>query len=66
MATCIYMLEKGRITERGTHDELMALGGEYAEMFSLQAKKYNLQNVATAVEDSQNPITQNSVICYNS
>lgn len=40
MADRIYMLENGSIIEEGTHDELMALGGKYAEMFNLQAEKY--------------------------
>lgn len=40
MADRIYMLEKGSIIEEGSHDELMALGGKYAEMFNLQAEKY--------------------------
>jgi ABC-type multidrug transport system fused ATPase/permease subunit len=33
-------LEKGRITERGTHAELMAARGTYRELFSLQASAY--------------------------
>lgn len=37
----IFMMEQGKIIENGTHDELMALGGKYAEMFNLQAEKYN-------------------------
>lgn len=37
----IFMMEKGRIIESGTHQELMALGGKYAEMFNIQAEKYN-------------------------
>ena len=37
----IIMMEKGRIVERGSHDELMSKGGKYAEMFRLQAEKYN-------------------------
>lgn len=39
-ADCIYMFEKGQIIEQGTHQELMELGGQYAEMFDCQAKYY--------------------------
>jgi ATP-binding cassette, subfamily B, bacterial len=36
----IYVLEHGRITEDGTHAQLMDRGGVYAELFSLQAASY--------------------------
>jgi ATP-binding cassette subfamily B protein len=36
----IVVLEHGRITEHGRHDDLMALRGTYHELFSLQAKAY--------------------------
>ena len=36
----IYMFDSGRIIESGSHDELIARGGKYAEMFNLQAEQY--------------------------
>ncbi len=40
MADRIIMIENGRITEQGTHDSLLAAGGRYAKLFSLQAQGY--------------------------
>jgi ATP-binding cassette subfamily B protein len=37
----IIVLDKGSIIESGTHDELIAKNGTYAEMFKLQAEGYN-------------------------
>ena len=36
----IVVLEDGQIREQGTHDELVATGGEYAKLFELQASNY--------------------------
>lgn len=36
----IYMLENGEVIESGTHSELMALNGKYADMFKKQAQNY--------------------------
>ncbi len=36
----ILMLEKGRIVEEGSHEELLAKGGKYAQMWNAQAGKY--------------------------
>ena len=36
----IYVLDNGRVTESGTHEELMRREGRYAELFQLQAAAY--------------------------
>lgn len=36
----IVVIEDGRVTERGTHDELVAENGRYAELFRLQAQRF--------------------------
>ena len=36
----IVMLDKGKIIEMGTHDELIQNGGKYAEMFEMQSYYY--------------------------
>ena len=46
----ICVLEKGRVVELGTHDELMAQGGRYRTMFELQAQRF------TASEDEEGKV----------
>lgn len=36
----ILVMKDGRLVEQGTHDSLMAMGGEYARMFRTQARWY--------------------------
>jgi ATP-binding cassette subfamily B protein len=36
----IVLFDNGEIAEKGTHAQLMKLGGKYFEMFNLQAEKY--------------------------
>ena len=40
MADRILVLNEGRLEASGTHDQLMAEGGRYAELFELQAAGY--------------------------
>jgi ATP-binding cassette subfamily B protein len=36
----IAVIDGGRVVEQGSHDELMAAGGRYAELFQLQAERF--------------------------
>jgi ATP-binding cassette subfamily B protein/ATP-binding cassette subfamily C protein len=36
----IYVLSGGQVAESGRHSDLMALGGQYAELYTLQASQY--------------------------
>jgi ABC-type multidrug transport system fused ATPase/permease subunit len=40
MADQIVVLTKGKISERGSHEELMQQNGRYAHLFTIQAKGY--------------------------
>jgi ATP-binding cassette subfamily B protein len=40
MADLIVVVDDGRVAEQGTHDELVARGGIYADLFALQAAAY--------------------------
>jgi ATP-binding cassette subfamily B protein len=40
MADLIVVLDGSRLVDVGTHDELMARGGQYAELYAIQAKAY--------------------------
>ena len=40
LADRIFVLQEGRITEQGSHSELMRLKGHYSRMFELQARHY--------------------------
>lgn len=44
----IIVLDHGRITERGTHEELLAKGGYYAKLYNLQFRQAALAPLAAA------------------
>jgi ATP-binding cassette subfamily B protein len=41
MADVIVVVDGGKVLEVGSHDELMAYGGLYAELFNLQSNAYS-------------------------
>ncbi len=47
-ASCIHVLEHGRIVESGTHDELLTKDGIYAGMYRLQSRERAVEAVAGA------------------
>jgi subfamily B ATP-binding cassette protein HlyB/CyaB len=46
-ANCIYVIEKGEVAEKGTHDELIRCGGYYARLHKLQAHPSGVADCAT-------------------
>ena len=46
----IVVLDEGRVAERGTHDELLDLGGLYAELWQRQAAEQIADEIAQAAE----------------
>ncbi|MGH9180677.1 MAG: ABC transporter ATP-binding protein [Acidimicrobiales bacterium] len=40
MAEAVAVLEGGRMVEHGSHDDLVAAGGRYAELYGLQARRF--------------------------
>ena len=49
----IVVLEGGRVVEDGTHDALLAAGGRYARMFTLQAQRFAARGEGTPSDDAE-------------
>ena len=42
----IVLIENGKLSEQGTHDELLNAGGRYADLFEIQSKYYREEECA--------------------
>ncbi|MGU7811950.1 ABC transporter transmembrane domain-containing protein [Burkholderia sp. AW49-1] len=56
----ILVMEHGRLVEQGTHDELLASDGVYAQMWSLQAKQRELER--TEATFARQPVRINPLV----
>jgi ABC-type multidrug transport system fused ATPase/permease subunit len=45
----ILVLHQGRLVEQGSHPELLAAGGRYAELYSIQATAYRTEGAGRRI-----------------
>ncbi len=50
----IYVMQKGRIAEHGTHEKLYHSGGAYRNIFDAMARSLNLDKIARTMDNSEN------------
>ncbi len=49
----VIVLDKGRVMEQGTHEELYSKNGKYHEIFSAMANSLNLEKISDTLSDLQ-------------
>src|SRR5262249_28665605 len=58
LADRIILLHQGRIVQSGTHDELMAIGGPYAELYAMQAEWYREEMPGSLMAQLNQPASE--------
>jgi ABC-type glutathione transport system ATPase component len=58
----IFLFANGELSEQGSHDELIALNGKYAEMFGMQAENYRRKAEEDFTHD--NPDYQQRAVAF--
>jgi ABC-type multidrug transport system fused ATPase/permease subunit len=61
IADRITVLDHGKICELGTHEELMALGGLYAKLYTMQFRNPEEELTALVPNDGNGPISKERV-----
>ena len=57
LADYIYVMAEGRVVEEGTHDDLVALAGQYAELYALQAAAYGVSEHHSGARPGEHHVT---------
>jgi ABC-type multidrug transport system ATPase subunit len=57
-ADLILVLEKGRIVEQGTHEQLLETGGQYAEMWSEQLRRRDEEESMQSAAESDDDLSE--------
>ena len=50
---CIYVMQKGRIAEHGTHEQLYRSGGAYRAIFDAMARSLNIDKITKTYEEEE-------------
>jgi ABC-type multidrug transport system fused ATPase/permease subunit len=56
----IYVMQKGRIVEHGTHEDLYHRGGAYHQIFDAMARSLNIDKITKTLEDGTSEMSSDN------